>query len=162
MEWGIETYKDLIQIITWGLGSLSIFGAVISYWYSRKHLNFNVIFNCNKRFQKIRTNLTKDGNKEAAKKYIDLCNEEIFYYENSFVPQSIMREWIDGMIFYIPHYTSENEYYHKAKLHDYVLKENEFEEYPRLEKVFKVSKTRDITDKDERDNLVNEIMNNID
>lgn len=161
MEWGINTYKDLIQIITWVVGSLSILGAVISYWYSKKHLNFNVIFNCNKRFQNIRTSLASEKNNEAAKKYIDLCNEEIFYYQNSFVPKIIMREWVDGMIFYIPHYTSESNFYDKAKLHDYVLSENEFNEYPRLESAFKVTEVKDINNKKQRRKLVDEIMDNI-
>jgi len=160
MEWGIDTYKDLIQIATWIIGSLFLVMAVISYWLSRKNLNFNVIFNCNKRFQEIRTGINK-SNADSAKRYVDLCNEEIFYYEHSFVPDEIIKEWIDGMIFYIPHYTSKDNFYTEAKLHNYIIKEDEFNEYPRLEKAFKVKRLRNIKNEKEREELVSEIMNNI-
>ena len=36
--------------------------------------------------------------------YIDLVNEELFYFQNGFLPRVVAEEWLDGMIDMIPIY----------------------------------------------------------
>ncbi|KGO79691.1 hypothetical protein Q763_12635 [Flavobacterium beibuense F44-8] len=53
-----------------------------------------------------RTFMNQD-NKSAdviASEYIDLVNEEFFYFEKEYLPIDVCIEWIDGMIDYLPFY----------------------------------------------------------
>jgi hypothetical protein len=42
---------------------------------------------------------------------VDLCNEELFYFVEGYLPQEVIREWLTGMVLYLPHYdyASRNE-----------------------------------------------------
>ena len=49
----------------------------------------------------------KNERQEAIKQYIDLCNEELFYFKHGYLPEEIVNEWLDGMIYYLPHFDGE-------------------------------------------------------
>lgn len=166
MESGIYTVKDVIEIFALSVGSITLILAVIGYLVTKRHLNFSVIFSCNERFQKIRVGLNSDINGTQHKKeYIDLCNEEIFYFQNKYIPKIIMREWLDGMIFYIPHFTENQgggkKFSDNAKFKDTEYLNKEFGEYPRLDNTFRVKKLYDINNSQQRKDLIKELINNI-
>jgi len=42
--------------------------------------------------------------KKLLKKYVDFVNEEMFYIENDYIPEAVKKEWVDGMIDFLPLY----------------------------------------------------------
>lgn len=103
----------MIEIIALFIGassaliSAAALGYVIhTFRINRNQLNFAVIINCTERFQRIMGLMKSDdeaARQKAIKRYIDLCNEELFYFKNKFIPDEVADEWIDGMIYYLPH-----------------------------------------------------------
>jgi hypothetical protein len=107
---------DIAQTVAAFLAAGSIVYAVRSYRTARGHLGFEVIQSCMIRFQSIIGDLesskTTGGTvhdlrathvgRAISKRYIDLCSEELFYFQMGYVPEEIMDEWIDGMLSYLP------------------------------------------------------------
>jgi hypothetical protein len=38
----------------------------------------------------------------VVRQYLDLCNEELFYFQNRYLPTEVEVEWLDGMLEFIP------------------------------------------------------------
>jgi hypothetical protein len=71
--------------------------------HQRRDLSFQILTACNTRFYDIVDNLTTGKLEEAyVRQYIDLCHEELFYAENSYIEQNIVFEWLDGMLGFLP------------------------------------------------------------
>lgn len=140
MELGINNLKDLIEIVVWLVGAISLIYAAYSYKTSQKQLNFAVIISCTERFQKIMPQLKSEDNEErqrAVKAYIDLCNEELFYFKHDYLPKEIIGEWLDGMIYYLPHFKNGK----NVNNSEHCLKEIDSEiikEYPQIREVFEI------------------------
>lgn len=108
--------------------------AAYTYRINRNQLNFAVIANCTDRFQRIMARMKANDEAEkskAIKQYVDLCNEEMFYFKNGFLPPEIADEWLDGMIYYLPHIVdganvNPNEVAHQIDLPELS------DEYPRV------------------------------
>ncbi len=91
-------------------GGVALFIAAGTYLIHRKQLNFNLIMNCNQRFQDIMVDLENANPKEedkpkvlrAKKRYVDLCNEQVFYFRNGYLPREVMEEWLESMVDYLP------------------------------------------------------------
>ena len=125
----------------WLIGAFSLMYAAYSYKTSQKQLNFAVIVSCTERFQKIMPQLKSqdaDERQRAIKAYVDLCNEELFYIKHNYLPEEIVNEWLDGMIYYLPHFRNgEN-----LNNSEHCLKEIDakmLEEYPQIQKAFEVN-----------------------
>ena len=69
-----------------------------------KQLNLSALESCINRFRDNFLHLNKDSKEEEVTAYIDLVNEELFYFEQRFLPRAVAMEWIDGMIDHIPLY----------------------------------------------------------
>lgn len=41
---------------------------------------------------------------DKSAEYIEFVSEELFYFENGYLPLTVSIEWIDGMIDYLPFY----------------------------------------------------------
>jgi hypothetical protein len=99
----IENIKDLVQTLAALIGSVSLFIAAVAYFVSRKALQFNVMISCIGRFQALLPSLDSDEVAEQdVLRYMDLCNEELFYFEHEYLRREVALEWIEGMIKFLP------------------------------------------------------------
>lgn len=167
METGISNLKDILELIIGFVGAGSLAYASYGYYLSKKQLNFAVIINCTERFQKIYPQLESEDKNErvkAAKLYIDLCNEELFYFKQKYLPEEIIVEWIDGMLHYLPHFKEGR------NINENALKEIEeydlLREYPRLKNAFKINKnfnreSFDLKNQNDRNELVAIVRKNL-
>jgi hypothetical protein len=164
MKIGINNLKDLIEVVAWLVGAGSLAFTAYTYYLNKKQFNFAVIISCTERFQKIMAQLksaNEEERKRAVKQYVDLCHEELFYFRHDYLPDEIIDEWIDGMIYYLPYFVNgEN----KNQGSDYLkeIEESELlEEYPKLREAFSVEDIYDLTDKNQREKLVRAIKGNL-
>lgn len=91
---------------------LSILYSLRSVQLSRKQLNFAAIISCTEPFQTIISELKSSNTSVemgAVKRYVDLCNEELFYFKHNYLPNEIVDEWLEGMIYYLPHLTEDGQ-----------------------------------------------------
>lgn len=94
----------------------------------------------------------------AAKRYVDLCNEEIFYFKHNYLPNEIVDEWLEGMIYYLPHLTEDGQNLNEddsclRQIHN----ESLLDDYPRLTHAFTVSRMYDLGRKPDREALIRSI-----
>ena len=73
----------------------------------------------------------------AIKAYIDLCNEELFYFKYKYLPEEIVEEWLEGMIYYLPtikngKVVEESKHYLKD------IDDETLEEYPQVRNAFEI------------------------
>jgi len=99
----IENVRDAVQTFAFLVGSLSLVVATIAYLLSRKGLQFNVMIACIQRFQDLLPNLDGDDVVERdVLQYLDLCNEELFYFQQNYLRKEVALEWIEGMVKFLP------------------------------------------------------------
>ena len=107
MPTGIDNLKDLLEVISFiatVIGGIAILFAVRDYSTNRKQLNLSALENCITRFRDNFIHLSHQSPEPLVVEYIDLVNEELFYFQNRYLPKAVAREWIDGMIDAIPIY----------------------------------------------------------
>lgn len=171
METGVNNLKDFLEILVWLVGAGSLIYAAHSYKTSQKQLNFAVIVSCTERFQKIMPQLKSENAGErqcAIKAYIDLCNEELFYFKHKYLPEEIVEEWIDGMVYYLPQFEGkfdaeelEQETKNNQELPEQIAEQKLLAEYPRIKEAFTVGRYYDVSKKSERMELINRIKLNL-
>lgn len=131
------------------LGGAGIFVAAITLLVHRNQLNFEVIASCTERFQRIMADLESEDHateERAKRRYVDLCNEELFYFRSGYLPSDVMEEWLDGMIDYLPLFddvTGEVRPDHPG-----IVEPDLLEGYPRIKGVFAVDGSYDLTSRD--------------
>jgi len=161
---GFNTWKDCIEVVVWLVGAGSLVSAAYSYYLTRKQLNFAVIVSCTERFQAVITSLkSQDDIKrdEGIRKYLDLCNEELFYFKHKYLPEEIIEEWLDGMIYYFPHLLDgENVNRDKDCLLE-LLEEGRLHDYPRIRESFRVSREFDLSKLQDRVELIGVVKSNL-
>lgn len=107
MPSGIDNLKDLLEVISFiatVIGGIAILFAVRDYSTNRKQLNLSALESCITRFRENFIHLNHQSPEPLVVEYIDLVNEELFYFQNRYLPKAVAREWIDGMIDAIPIY----------------------------------------------------------
>ncbi len=107
MPWGIDNLKDLLEVVSFVatvIGGIAILFAVRDYSVNRKQLNLSVMESAIDRFRTHFIHLNHQSPESLVIEYIDLVNEELFYFQNSFLPKVVAQEWIDGMIDLMPLY----------------------------------------------------------
>jgi hypothetical protein len=164
MKTGIENLKDLIEVIVWIVGAASLAFAAYTYRLTKNQFNFAVITSCTERFQRIMAELKSsngDQRLRAIKQYIDLCNEELFYFKNNYLPQEVIDEWIDGMVFYLPHFLEGENVNQSSDYLSEIIQSNLLEDYPRIRQAFIVTKKYDLANEDERAELVRTVKRNL-
>ena len=162
METSITILRDTIETLAYVAQIVAVavlIYAARTYLLQRQQLNFDVITNCTARFQDILPGLYS-GEKEAKERYVDLCNEELFYFENGHLPDDVIKEWIDGMVLYLPH-CDGHEWHPKSEpdSEPHRVGPEFLNRYSRIEKAFEVGRSYDI--KGERKELVDKIHGNI-
>ena len=107
MESGIDHFKDLLEVLSFVatiIGGIAILFAVRSYSISRKQLNFAALESCIKRYRDHFLDLNHESPESKVIRYVDLVNEELFYFQHRYLPFDVAEEWIDGMIEHLPIY----------------------------------------------------------
>jgi hypothetical protein len=167
METGINNLKDILQLIIGFIGVASLASAAYSYHLSKKQFNFAVIINCTERFQKILPLLQLEDQAERKKAiglYIDLCNEQLFYFENKYLPKEIIEEWTDGMLDYLPYFDESGNNINENPLSKEIEDHKYFNKNPRLRKTFTgSSKTKKaiLKDGEVRKKLIAKVKENL-
>lgn len=155
-----EAASHVAQVIA----ATAVIYAAVTYSLNRKQLNFDVITSCTARWQEIMPNLEKtlkDGehNWEVEERYVDLCNEELFYFVEGYLPKAVVGEWLTGMVLYVPHYRGEIEDEDLKEVFDRMVRPERLEGYPRVRSIFNLD--RPYNPKEEREELVGEIEKKI-
>lgn len=90
---------SLAEAANWATiaGAVGIVLAVISLYITRNTFHQNVIASCANRFQKLAPKLA-NPKPSTVQKYLELCNEELFYFEAGYLPQPVVDEWVEGML----------------------------------------------------------------
>lgn len=138
----VEALAYVAQIV----GSIALFVAAFTFLVSRNQLNLNVITSCNDRFQRILPWMESGDRQEreqGERQYVDLCNEQLFYFRNKYLPGEVVDEWLDGMIEYLPQLDREGKPYpdpKRTRMIDPVW----LQDYPRIEWAFSVDKFYDL------------------
>lgn len=165
---------DIIAIASAIISGFAFLGSILALWISskqekamQKQFSFEIITSCTTRFQEIVDMIDssdQEEKKRGYRKYIDLCNEEIFYFQQKYILEEVMKEWLDGMLNYIPvYYKDEKTNLNKNLLSTNILEESDLlDRYPRIRNVFKVNKIykRD-NDEDIRKEIINNLLGNI-
>ena len=143
----------MLQILTYIAqiaGGLIILVAAAAYLVHRRQLNFNMIMNCNQRFQEIFVDLEDDNpqGQHAKRRYVDLCNEQLFYFKNGYLPREVFEEWLESMIDYLPLFDSVT----GRMRPDYpgVVDPGLLEGYPTIKRIFVLDGPYDLTLRDQR------------
>lgn len=100
MYW--NNLKDNLELLFNALTAFALVFAVIQIIINRKQLNLSVIQKCNTDFRNIKDLDITTYTKNNISDYIDLVNEELFYMQRGYLPKDISKEWLDGIIDYIP------------------------------------------------------------
>lgn len=105
MALGIDHFKDFLEVLSFIatiIGGIAILLAARDYSISRKQLHLSALQGCISRFRDDFLDLSPDSSPEKVIDYLDLINEELFYFEHQYLPLEVAEEWIDGMIQMIP------------------------------------------------------------
>jgi hypothetical protein len=175
--WG-PSFNDsmtFLQTLAAAAAAGSIWWAVRSYKVVQGQLGFDIIQSCMTRFQNIVADLenipipagnhrdlgVSHSKRAVAKRYIDLCSEELFYFQMGYVPELIMEEWIDGMLSYLPLRDEHNVIvYADYKLRD-ILRPGDLKDYPRITESFLVKRKPDLQESQAWADFINQIKGNV-
>jgi hypothetical protein len=140
MEFGIKNIKDLAEIISYCVTTISLLGLWATYVFSKKQIHFATMETCIANFREI-TKFTGMSN-DFSSEYVEFVNEEFFYIENDYLPLDVGIEWIDGMIDYLPFYDKNKVFIESTRLT--ALKDKNatikiLHSYPRVRKAIQLS-----------------------
>lgn len=156
-----QMIKDILELIAIVFGGTSLTWA--AFIVTRKQFHHSVMISCIERFQQIFSDLTSsDSTKrlDAIQKYVDLCNEELFYFKEKYVPIEVAKEWLDGMIYYLPLFNRHGEILAPGKFPE-ILDNHSLDFYPRIKKAFQVATLPDMENPHERIACIEEILKNV-
>lgn len=107
------------------------------------------------------TRVKRRRSRDAEKRYVDLCNEELFYCEAGYVPEVVVREWLNGMTDFLPHYHGRVVSGPFTKTFDEMVDYQLLDSYPRVKRVFSVGRPYDLAVSSERVKLISELSRNL-
>ena len=144
MGFEMTQYIEEVEMITQVITALGVLIAVTAYSVSRKSLYLSTIEKCIEGFRNLK-NLKKQPSREEIEEYVDLVNEELFYFQHGYLPIEIADEWIDGMIDFIPIFDKKGNVLNpNNSIQDLAEKhEKYFQNYPRVVTAFTVKGSHD-------------------
>jgi hypothetical protein len=155
----IENVRDAVQTFAVLAGSLSLVVATIAYLLSRKGLQFDVMIACIKRYQDLLPSLHGDEVAERdVLRYLDLCNEELFYFQERYLRKEVALEWIEGMVSFLPliNETTKSPWDGKPYL---TTSDKLIHKFLRVEHAFSTAAFPDLTTEEARRRYVKNILN---
>ena len=97
--------SQLLANISTMLGFAIIIISIRSWKLSRQQMSQAIMVNCIGRFQDLREQLDCETyNPNVVRRYISLCNEELFYFRHNYLPKELQIEWLTGMLPFLPHF----------------------------------------------------------
>lgn len=135
-------YYGLVTGCTNSDGSYSIWnmGCNYSLLINRKQLHLATIKRCIDEFRSlINPNNPQYSDADAAK-YVDLVNEELFYFQHGYIPEVVAYEWIDGMMDYLPLFDNGGNILNKGHCVDKISSKHDIllRDYPRIKYTFTI------------------------
>ncbi len=103
----ILNWTSLIANITASLGVIGFIALYLAHQQSQRQFNFAVMISCIDRFQKLIPLISSGHDNSSLKQYVDLTNEEFFYFQQNYIPKDVMVEWLDSIINYLPLYVKD-------------------------------------------------------
>lgn len=145
-----EHWSTIVANIVTSLGILGFIGIYLAHRQSQNQFKFTVMLSCIDRFQQL-SPLLRGDNEDLSrlKKYVDLTNEEFFYFQREYIPKEVIVEWMDSIVDFFPIYVSGSESpinYDQLpfkQIHDEKLLDG----YPRLKKAFTLNREMGTSDK---------------
>ena len=140
---GINSLFDLLEFFSFIatiIGGIAILFAVRDYSISRKQLHLSVLQSCVARFRDHFMDLSATSSSTLVRDYLDLVNEEMFYFEQQYLPLEVAHEWLDGMIHYIPIYDGTGKILNEEHCLPQIVQEDMLSNYHfrRIRRIFTV------------------------
>lgn len=157
------------------MGVIGLAAIWISHRLSVKQFQFTVMLSCIDRFQNlypVQRDSQEGDFEQRLIKYLDLTNEEFFYFQNGFIPKVVMVEWMDSIIECLPIYHIDNQEPLNYDLLDFreIHDRKLLQKFPRLEIAMKVNGNYDFSviadratsdSRRQRRELISEILGNL-
>lgn len=144
MEFGINNFKDFAETFSYCVTTVSLVGIWWAYISSKKQIHFTTMEKCVSNFKKITKRSGVPIDKSA--EYIEFVSEELFYFENGYLPLAVSIEWIDGMIDYLPFYDKHKIFIASNRLDPLKTQDQAIRllrDYPRIRKAIQMREAID-------------------
>lgn len=144
MEFGINNFKDFAETFSYCVTTVSLVGIWWAYISSKKQIHFTTMEKCVSNFKKITKRSGVPIDKSA--EYIEFVSEELFYFENGYLPLVVSIEWIDGMIDYLPFYDKDKVFIASNRLDPLKTQDQAIRllrDYPRIRKAIQMREAID-------------------
>lgn len=104
----LQNWSAIIANIVTSLGILSFIAIYLSHRQTQEQFKFTVMLSCIDRFQQLMPIIRHDDQDiDRLRKYIDLTNEELFYFQRNYIPKEVIVEWMDSICDFIPIYSKD-------------------------------------------------------
>lgn len=120
--------------------AFGIWIAIIQVFINRKQLHLATIKRCIDEFRLLTSPNNNNYSDADAAKYVDLVNEELFYFQHHYIPKVIAYEWIDGMLDYLPLFDKNENILNNGFCVERLSNKYDtfFKDYPRIKYTFTV------------------------
>jgi hypothetical protein len=160
---GVNNIKEGLEFFALVVGIFSVIWAFIAFKVFKKQFHHEVMVSCIERFQLIIPALASDVTDEkldGLRKYIDLSNEELFYFKGNYIPKEVAVEWLDGMISFLPLFNERGDVISNGNFAE-IIENKMLEGYPRILKAFRISKLPNMENADDRKHCIETILKNL-
>jgi hypothetical protein len=120
--------------------AFGIWVAMVQLLINQKQLHLDTIKRCIDEFRNLTSPTNINYSDADATRYIDLVNEELFYFQHNYIPRVVAYEWIDGMLDYIPLFDKTGNILNKGYCVPRLALKPEifFKDYPRIKHTFTI------------------------
>jgi|GEM_PF-1973274 len=159
-----EHWSTIVANIVTSLGILSFLGFYFAHRQTQNQFKFTVMISCIERFQQLFPIIRNDAEDISRLiKYVNLTNEEFFYFQRGYIPKEVIVEWMDSIVEYFPIYVSGSELpiNHDRILFKQIHEDKLLDDYPRLKKAFTLTVGQEISMPRDKIKLIKEIAVNL-
>jgi hypothetical protein len=166
---------EIISLILSGGTIVAIGFAIWQIRINRKQLYVSTITKCINDYRAFGRLKQDERDFSTVSKYVDLVNEELFYIQFNYIPKEVAKEWIDGMLDFMPLINGKDEIVNKKYCLTYLVDTHVqiYSMNPRVANAFTIRgeynipliNSMDLTDRknriQHRNLLINEVYGNI-
>lgn len=146
MHNALEYWSSVVANITTSLKILGFIAIYINHRLTQDQFSFTVMLSCIERFQALSPFIKSNPDDTSSlRKYVDLTNEEFFYFQRKNIPKAVIAEWLDTIVDYFPLYVEGKDEpinYLSLRFKD-IHDKRLLEGYPRLIKAFTLAPSVD-------------------